>query len=326
MKAFVHEYGTLKLKEMDERVAGEKEVVVSLRTAGLNRRDLYIPSRRGDEAKALILGSDGAGVIEEVGNGVTRFQIGDEVILNPALGWFENSDAPPKGFDILGMPDHGTFAEKIVISEEQVEKKPAHLSWEEAGVLSLSALTAYRALFTKGKLTKEDTVFIPGAGSGVATYLISFAKNVGAKVIVTSRSEKKRKQAIEHGADVAIETYEDWNEALSDETIDLVIDSVGRRTFNQSLDVLKHGGRMVVFGATTEDVVDFDLRSFFYGQYELIGSTMGSRDELRDMLSHITTYGTRPVVDSVYRLDDIQAAFDHLEANEQFGKIAIQIE
>src|SRR5699024_6299675 len=125
MKAFVHEYGTLKLKEMDERVAGEKEVVVYLRTAGLNSRDLYIPSRSGDETKALILGSEGAGVIEEVGKGVARFQIGDEVILNPELGWFENSDAPPKCFDILGMPDHGTFAEKIVISEEQVEKKPA---------------------------------------------------------------------------------------------------------------------------------------------------------------------------------------------------------
>src|SRR5699024_6313944 len=133
-------------------------------------------------------------------------------------------------------------------------------------------------------------------------------------------------QAIEHGADVAIETSEEWNEALRDETNDLVIDSVGRRTFNQSLDVLKHVGRMDVLGATTEDVVDLDVGSVCYVQYELNGSTMGSRDELRDMLSHITTYGTRPVVDSVYRLDDIQAAFDHLEANEQFGKIAIQIE
>ncbi|HEX6595196.1 MAG TPA: zinc-binding dehydrogenase [Bacillota bacterium] len=326
MKAFVHEYGTLKLKEMDERVAGDKEVVVALRTAGLNRRDLYIPNRRGNKAKALILGSDGAGVIEEMGKDVTRFQIGDEVIVNPALGWFENSAAPPKGFDILGMPNHGTFAEKIVISEEQVEKKPTHLSWEEAGVLSLSALTAYRALFTKGKLTKVGTVFIPGAGSGVATYLISFAKNIGAKVIVTSRSEKKRKLALQLGADVAIDTNEDWNVALHGETIDLIIDSVGRRTFNQSLDVLKHGGRMVVFGATTEDVVDFDLRAFFYGQYELVGSTMGSREELRNMLNHIKTYNTRPIVDSVYSLDDIQTAFDYLKANKQFGKIAIQID
>src|SRR5690625_5302063 len=100
------------------------------------------------------------------------------------------------------MPDHGTLAEKIVIAADQVEKKPVHLSWEEAGVLALSALTGYRALFTKGNIKESDTVFIPGAGSGVATYLISFAKSVGARVIVTSGREIKRKQAKELGADI----------------------------------------------------------------------------------------------------------------------------
>lgn len=325
MKAFVHEQGNLAIKEMEEPVAGKGEVVVSLRVAGLNRRDIAIPKRRGDEGEALILGSDGAGVIDSVGEGVTNVQSGDAVIINPALNWERNSDAPPQGFDILGMPDHGTLAEKIVIAADQVEKKPEHLSWEEAGVLALSALTGYRALFTKGNIKESDTVFIPGAGSGVATYLIMFAKSVGARVIVTSRSEMKRKQAKELGADIVLDTNSDWPEELKEETIDLVIDSVGRATFNRSLEVLKRGGTIVVFGATTDDIVDLNLREFFYGQYKLLGSTMGSRQELYAMLELIENHKIHPVVDRTFDLEQTQKAMDYLEQGNQFGKVAIQI-
>ena len=134
---------------------------------------------------------------------------------------------------------------------------------DEASVLSLAALTGYRALFTQGQLKKGDTVFIPGAGSGVATYLIQFAKNVGARVIVSSRVEKKRRMALELGADIAIDTNGNWPEELADEKIDLIIESIGKATFNRSLSVLKPGGRIVVFGATTEDVVELDLRNSF---------------------------------------------------------------
>src|SRR5699024_8616124 len=125
--------------------------------------------------------------------------------INPSLRWKKNTLAPPADFDILGMPDNGTFAEKIVLDARQIEAKPAHLSWEEAGVLALSALTGYRALVTKGKVTANHTVFIPGAGSGVATYMIQFAKALGARVIVTSRDEQKRVSALELGADIALD-------------------------------------------------------------------------------------------------------------------------
>lgn len=325
MKAFVHEFGALKIDEMKDPVAGEGEVVVKLRTAGLNRRDLYIPNRRGGEAEALILGSDGAGIITSIGNGVDNFSIGDEVIINPALRWFANSDVAPDEFDILGMPDHGTFAEKIVISAEQIEKKPSYLSWAEAGVLALAGLTGYRALFTKGQLKEGETVFIPGAGSGVANYLISFAKNIGARVIVTSRSEEKREQALKLGADLALDTNGNWKKELEGETVDLVIDSVGRATFNRSLEVLKKGGRIVIFGATTDDTVDLDLRNFFYSQFQLLGSTMGSREELREMIAHIEKYKTRPIVDKVFELNEAVEAFQYLEESKNFGKIAFQI-
>ncbi|MBE1554433.1 zinc-binding dehydrogenase [Sporosarcina limicola] len=325
MKAFVHEEGRLRIGEMKEPIARIGEVVVALRAAGVNRRDLYIPVRRGSAMNALTLGSDGAGIVESIGEGVMAFSVGDEVIINPALRWYANSDVPPEDFDILGMPDNGTFAEKIVISAEQIEKKPAFLSWEEAAVLSLSALTGYRALFTKGELKAGETVFIPGAGSGVAMFLIQFAKNRGARVIVTSRNAEKRKKALELGADVALDTNADWKNELVDEKIDLVIDSVGRATFNRSLDVLKKGGRMVVFGATTEDTVNLDLRAFFYGQYQLIGSTMGSREELREMMAYIEKYRMHPVIDKVFELDDALEAFEHVEESRHFGKVALSI-
>lgn len=325
MKAFVLEYGKLFLKEMEEPECGKNDVVVKLKAAGLNRRDLMIPKRHGDDKEALILGSDGAGIVEAVGEMVTRFQPGDEVIINPSLGWFENTPAPPANYEILGMPDHGTFAEKIVIQEGQLEKKPSYLSWQEAGVLVLSALTGYRALFTKGQLQSGQTVFIPGAGSGVATFLIQFAKHIGAKVIVTSRSEEKRKKAKELGADLVLETNSDWKKELVNETVDLVIESVGRATFNRSLEVVKKGGKIVTFGATTEDNVDFNLRNFFYGQYQLFGSTMGSREELREMLKFMKEKEMRPVVDQVFSLENTQDALDYLKEGKQFGKVALNI-
>jgi len=325
LKAFVYEVGEWKLKEMEDPVPGPGEAVVSLKVSGLNRRDLYIPGRIGPDKEAVVIGSDGAGVVSRVGEGVSRFKEGDEVIINPALGWMEQSAAPPASFEILGMPDNGTMAEKIVLPADQLEPKPASLSWEEAGVLSLAAMTGYRALVTRGQIEDGQTVFIPGAGSGVATYLIQFAKALGARVLVSSRSADKRNRAVGIGADRAIDTNADWKEELKDETIDLVIDSVGEATFNRSLEVLKKGGRIVTFGATTNDHIHFDLRSFFYGQYDLLGSTMGNREELRALLKLMEEKDIHPIVDSVYPLGDILTAMDKLENSTQFGKVAIRI-
>lgn len=325
MKAYVTEEGQLKLKDMKTPTPGDDEVIVALKVAGLNRRDIAVPNRIKDQKEPVILGSDGAGVIESVGKNVTEVSVGDEVIINPALRWDENSDAPPEGFDILGMPDHGTITEKIVLAANQVEPKPEYLTWEEAGVLALASLTGFRALFTKGEIQKGETLFVPGASSGVATYIIQFAKAAGARVIVTSRSEEKRKQAKSLGADLVLDTASDWVEELAGETIDLVIDSVGRATFNRSLEVLKQGGRMVVFGATTEDTVNLDIRAFFYGQYKLLGSTMGSREELKALLAFMEEHDIRPVVGHTFTLDEVEEAFELLRENNQFGKIAIQI-
>lgn len=326
MKAFIDKNKQFSYTDMEEQEPAKGQVKVRLHAAGLNHRDLNIPKRRSpDDHSSLILGSDGAGVVEEIGEGVSHLSPSDEVIINPALGWKENSDVPPEGFNILGMPDHGTFAEKIVISADQVEPKPDYLTFEEAAVVALAGVTGYRAMFTKGGLQSGQTVFIPGAGSGVSTLLIQFAKAAGARVITASRSETKRRKATELGADLAIDTNSDWQAKLKNEKVDLVIESIGKATFARSLDVLKKGGTMVTFGATTEDDVTFNIRKFFYGQYKLYGSTMGSREELQSMLRLIEKKQIRPVVDKVYPLPNALEAFRYLENGSQFGKIAIKI-
>jgi zinc-binding alcohol dehydrogenase/oxidoreductase len=329
MRALVHveKLGMegLSYREIDERSPGAGEVSVRLKTAGLNHRDLFVLQRHQPGEPPLIIGSDGAGVIDSVGDKVVGVEVGDEVVINPGLGWDEKSDAPPAEFDIIGLPGHGTFAEKIIVPIENVEIKPEHLSWEEAGVLSLAALTAYRALFTRGQVQPGMKVFIPGIGSGVATFLLQFAKAAGAIVYVTSRSKEKCERAMELGACKAIDSNEDWEQALAGEKMDLVIESVGAATFNQSVKQLRKGGTIVTFGASAGDVVQFNLRDFFYGQYNLLGSTMGSREEYKEMLKFISDHKIHPVMDQMFPLEQYSEAFKRLEEARQLGKIGFTI-
>ncbi|MGN8645191.1 zinc-binding dehydrogenase [Gracilibacillus sp. HCP3S3_G5_1] len=325
MKAYVIQNGEYQLKDVPEHYPEGRQVLVRLKTAGLNHRDLQIKERIGKKTEYYILGSDGAGVIERTGEEVTRFEGGEEVIINPSLNWYDNTNAPPKDFEIVGVPFNGTFAEQILISEDFVEIKPNHLRWEEAGVFALSALTGYRALFTQGQIKEGETLFIPGVGGGVTSFIIQMAKAAGARVITTSRETEKLKQAEVLGYDRGILTSEDWKNALADEEIDIVIESIGGATFNRSLDVLKRGGRIVTFGSSTNDEFTFNLRSFFYGQYKLIGSTMGSREELRDLIQFIEKHDIKPFLDKGYPLDEIDNAFSYLASQKQLGKIYIHM-
>ncbi|HET7628736.1 MAG TPA: zinc-binding dehydrogenase [Bacillales bacterium] len=329
MKAVVHHGKSgmdgVRAAEVEDRKPGIGEVKVRLKTAGLNHRDLFVPNRHKPEDPPVVLGSDGAGIVEEIGEGVESVTAGTEVIINPGLGWPNNAPAPPKGFEILGLPDDGTFAESVIVPAKNVVAKPASLSWEEAGVLPLGALTAYRALFTRGKLAAGQTVFIPGIGSGVATFLLQMGKAAGAKVVVSSRSEEKLQAARRIGADICLHNDEDWCEALKEETVALVIDSVGAATFQRSLDVLEPGGTMVVFGASAGDQVSLNLREFFYGQYNLLGSTMGSAEEFHEMLDFVERHDIKPIIDRTFELQTIHDAFKRLQEAEQFGKIVISI-
>ncbi|PTX55097.1 zinc-binding alcohol dehydrogenase/oxidoreductase [Melghirimyces profundicolus] len=328
MKAVVHHqpegFDGLKVTAMEEPTPGPGEVTVALKASGLNHRDIWTLFRKRESSDPVILGSDGAGVVKAVGEGVESFRVGQEVVINPSLGWPVKSEAPPAGFEILGAPTHGTFAEEIRIRAENVEPKPTHLTWAEAGVLPLAALTAYRALFTRGQVKEGEHLLIPGIGSGVATFLLQMAKAAGARVTVTSRSEEKRKQALELGADAAIDSHGDWAEQMKGEQVDLVIDSVGPATFDQCLDRLRPGGRLVNFGETSGKTVEIPLRPFFFGQFTLMGTTMGSTEEFREMLRFVSEHRIRPVMDRTYPLSEARQAFLRMEEGKQFGKIGFE--
>lgn len=330
MKAFVHEgvqgiSGT-QFRDMEEVRPASGEVKVKLLYAGINHRDLIVIQRHKQTDPPFIMGSDGAGIVEELGPNVEGVSIGDEVLINPSLNWMEKTDAPPEEFEILGLPHHGTFAEKITISAKNIEPKPKHLSWEEAGVLPLAALTAYRALFTRARIKSTDTILLPGIGSGAVTFLLLFAKAVGARVIVTSRSESKRKKALELGADLAVESSGDWDASLKGEKVDTAIETVGAATFNKSLHQLRKGGTIVTFGASAGDEITLNIRDFFYGQYNLLGTTMGSREEFREMLHFVNKHKIRPIIDKAFTLSEVEQALQRMDDAEQFGKIAIRIE
>ncbi|WP_233442778.1 zinc-binding dehydrogenase [Trichococcus shcherbakoviae] len=313
----------LKWEDRAEQPAGPSEIKIKVKAAGLNHRDLFALSQV-HEKHPVVIGSDAAGVVVAVGAEVTRFKIGDEVMLYPGSGWRKNSDTAPETFTILGSSEQGAMAEEIVVSEENAVHKPAHLSWEEAGVLSLSALTAYRALFTKGGVSEGMKVLIPGIGGGVANYLLQFAKAAGAIVYVTSRSQEKLGMALQHGAEKGLLHDEDWVEGIGGK-VDVVIESVGAATFDKSLDAVRRGGTIVTFGSSTGDLVTFDLRKFFYGQYTLKGSTMGSFEEYEAMIRFVEDHDLHPVVDAVYPAEEFREAFQRLENAEQTGKIALQI-
>ncbi|MGA9517803.1 MAG: zinc-binding dehydrogenase [Trichococcus sp.] len=313
----------LKWEDRAEQPAGPSEIKIKVKAAGLNHRDLFALSQV-HEKHPVVIGSDAAGVVVAVGAEVTRFKIGDEVMLYPGSGWRKNSDTAPETFAILGSSEQGAMAEEIVVSEENAVHKPAQLSWEEAGVLSLSALTAYRALFTKGGVSEGMKVLIPGIGGGVANYLLQFAKAAGAIVYVTSRSQEKLRMALQHGAEKGLLHDEDWVEGIGGK-VDVVIESVGAATFDKSLAAVRRGGTIVTFGSSTGDLVTFDLRKFFYGQYTLKGSTMGSFEEYEAMLRFVEEHDLHPVVDAVYPAEEFREAFQRLENAEQTGKIALQI-
>ncbi|MBJ8151096.1 zinc-binding dehydrogenase [Bacillus cereus] len=328
MKAIVHQYEKglegLECKFLPEISPNAGEVKVKLKAAGLNHRDLFIINNRKEMDLPLVIGSDGSGIVTEIGEGVSNITLHTEVIINPSIGW-EHATEVPELPEVLGGPKGGTFAEYVIVPAENVVEKPAYLTWEESGVLSLSALTAYRALFTKGRLKCGEHVLIPGIGGGVATFAMLFAKAIGAKVSVTSRVENKREHAEKYGADISFNSTGNWEESLQGEKVDLIIDSIGPATFLKYFDVLKPNGRIVNFGASSGDTIELPLRALFYNQIDIMGTSMGSREEFNEMIKFIEKYQIKPIIDKVYSLEEAIRALSRMEHGEQFGNIVLQM-
>lgn len=316
-------------EELPDPVAQPGEVVVRLKAAALNRRDAYARVGLYPGVKLpAIPGSDGAGIVESVGEGVTGFQPGQAVVINPALNWGPNPRFYGPDFTILGIPTNGTYAQKVKVPASNVYPKPDYLSWTEAAALPLAGLTAYRALFTRGELTSGETVMVPGIGGGVATFLLQMAAAVGAQVFVTSSSDDKLLRAQQLGAaGGANYRNNQWVKNLRSlaQGFDLAVDSIGGDTFNDLITLARPGSRIVVFGATAGPVNNLVMPRLFFKQLDIRGSTMGSPDDFRNMLDFCQTHQLHPVIDRVFPLQEAGAAQTAMEQGIQFGKIVLEI-
>jgi NADPH:quinone reductase-like Zn-dependent oxidoreductase len=273
-----------------------------------------------------VLGSDGAGQVSDVGEGVDAEWQGRDVIIDPSFNWGPDDRAQGSSFNILGLPVDGTYAEKVRVPAANLYPKPAQLSWEEAAALPLASVTAYRALVTRAGVQAGETVLVTGIGGGVATFALLIAKRLGARVYVTSGSDAKLAAALRHGADGGVNyRKDDWTKTLIAEIgarPDVVIDGAGGETFNKSLDVLKPGGRLVTYGSTTGAAQHVEVRRIFWKQLNVIGSTMGLPSDFAAMVK-LYDDGLRPVIDKVFPLEQASDAHIRMEAGDQFGKIVL---
>lgn len=318
----------LLLSEIDQPIPGKGEVLVRLKAAALNRRDQWIRQGMYPGIQfGSVLGSDGAGVIASVGEGISESLVGSEVIINPNVNWGDDPKAQSSTYSVLGMPTPGTFAEYIVVDADRVQFKPEHLSWAEAAALPLAGLTAYRALFHHGEAVKDKTILISGVGGGVGQFAFLFAVAIGAKTYVTSGSESKIAICLELGATSGFNyKSEDWTkEAKASGGFDLVIDSAGGDQVNDLIKLMKPAGKIVFYGATNGTPAKLDMFRVFWNQITLQGSTMGNDQEFRDMIAFVNTHQIKPIVDSARPFDHIISAFDDMKAGKQFGKLVVQM-
>lgn len=311
---------------------GPGETIVRLRAAALNRRDLFATQGQYPGVTLDILpkipGSDGSGEVVARGEGAEGPGEGTEVVINPALFWGDDPRKPGKEYRILGLPDEGTFAQFIKVPSDHVFPKPSHLSHEEAAALPLAALTAYRALVTRGGVAEGETVFVPGVGGGVATFLVQIASSIGAHVFVTSGSDEKIEEARKLGAEGGVNyNSDDWSRELKSMSggVDLSLDSIGGDTFNALLSLAKPGGRIVVFGATAGPTPKATTIRIALKNLDVLGTAMGTPEEFGAMLDLYADNGLRPKVNETFPLEDIAPALHLMEEGGGMGKIVLGI-
>ncbi|HEX3456826.1 MAG TPA: zinc-binding dehydrogenase [Candidatus Baltobacteraceae bacterium] len=319
----------LRIEEVPVPAVRENEVLVRVKAAALNHRDVYITQGLYPNIRVPVtLGSDGAGEIAALGAFFSDLAVGDAVVIDPMLDWGGDSRVwDAEHSRLLGMPSDGTWAEYVAVPVQNVYPKPARLSMEEAAAIPLAGLTAYRAVFTRGGLEGGERVLIPGIGGGVQTFALLFAKHAGARVVVTSSSDEKLERAKALGADLAINyaSTPQWAKELRKAgPFDLVVDSSGGDTLRAAIDLVRPGGRIVIYGGTRGEA-SIKLFPLFWKHVTIMGTSMGSPQDFAAMLELFET-GLHPVVDRVFPLDEVVAATQRLDEARQFGKVVLKID
>jgi NADPH:quinone reductase-like Zn-dependent oxidoreductase len=304
----------LELGERPDLVAPEGWATVTVKAASLNHHDLWTLRGVGirEDRLPIVLGCDCAGVDED----------GNEVIVHSVVSdpdWRGDETLDPKR-SLLSERYDGTFAERVVVPRRNLVPKPAALSWAEAACLPTAWLTAYRMLFHHSGLQPGGTVLVQGAGGGVATALVALGRAAGYRVWVTSRDEGKRKRALELGAHEAFESG-----ARLPDRVDAVMETVGAATWAHSVKSLKPGGTIVISGATSGPNPPAELTRVFFLQLRVVGSTMGTRDELERLVRFCELTGVRPLVDQTLPLREARDGFARMAEGEVFGKIVFTL-
>jgi NADPH:quinone reductase-like Zn-dependent oxidoreductase len=313
-------------------------VRVRVQAAALNHLDVFalggLPGV--NITPPWIMGADGAGVIDEVGDGVDSVKAGDRVVINPGIsdGTCEFCKAGEQSlcvrFRLLGEHLPGTFAEYIVVAAGNVGKLSDTIPIETAAAFTLSALTAWRMMITRANVGPNDEVLIWGIGGGVAQAALQIAKARGARVWVTSGSDDKLARARDLGADEILNhrtqsVGKEIRARTGKRGVSLVVDSVGESTWNESLIALGRAGRLVTCGGTSGAMVQTDVRRLFWNQWSILGSTMGNDAEFATVTEELNSGRLAPVIDSVFDLEDGRGAFERMSRGEQFGKIVLRI-
>lgn len=310
-----------------EPAAGE--VRVALKAAALNHRELWISiGQYPGIALPAILGADGAGVVDAVGEGVDAALTGQEVVLYPAANWGDNPDYPAAEFGCLGMPYPGTLAEYICVPADAVVAKPTGLSFAQAAAIPLAGLTAWRCLTVKGSLKAGEKVLITGIGGGVAIQALVFALAMGAEVYVTSGSQEKIDQAVALGAKGGVVYKEEkWGKSLAALTggVDVVIDGAPAVSFDQYSRCLNMGARVVIYGPTGGAKFQVVAPELFFRHATIHGSAMGTLDDFRAMMAFVAQHSIKPVIDRQFSLDQAVDALLYLQNDHGMGKIVVNI-
>jgi len=303
--------GALEVGEQPPPDARESWSVVDVRAAALNHHDVWTLRGVGLKADALpmILGTDAAGVTAD----------GREVVVHGVIG---GPNGHGVGHDeprsLLSERYPGTLAEQVAVPTWNLVDKPAALSFVEAACLPTAWLTAYRMLFRSGGATPGQRVLVQGAGGGLATAAILLGAAAGLEVIVTSRSAERRERALTLGASSAVEP------GTRVPRVDVVLESVGKATWSHSVRSVRPGGTIVVAGATSGDAEPAELTRIFFQEITVVGTTMGTRDDLGHLLAFLARTGVRPLVDSTFPLADARNALRRLVGGDQFGKIVLE--
>lgn len=319
-------------------IKGPTDVLLRVHATALNRLDLFVTGGLPGSSLSFphIMGSDGAGVVLEVGSAAQRWHPGDRVMINPTLSCGEcrpcldGQESLCGHLRVIGEHSPGTTAEYVVVPARNLASVTPDMPWAQAAAFSLATLTAWHMLKTRAELRSGETVLIWGIGGGVAIAALQIARLIGGRTVVTSGSDKKLAMARAMGADVVVNHHTaDVRAAVREYTAglgaDVVVDSVGEQSWPVSLRALRRGGRLVVCGATTGPAVSLDLRRLFWHQWSILGATLGSQKEYAEIVHHAAGGRLWPVIDRVVPLRDAPAAYQRLATGEQFGKLVIEV-